>query len=114
MAIFAIDLDGTIWKEEYPGIGPIIPEAVEALREIKKLGHTIIIWTCRQGKLLEEAIDYLKRYNIPFDYVNENVPEKIALYKNDCRKIGANYFVDDRNIGDWSWNDVLEVARNNK
>lgn len=111
MAVFAIDLDGTVWKEAYPGIGLIIPEAINSIKEIKNLGHTIIIWTCRQGKLLEDAVNTLKRYNVPFDFINENDPERIKLYGSDCRKIGADFFVDDRNVGCWSWNDVLEVAR---
>jgi len=111
MAIFAIDLDGTIWEEQYPDIGPIFQEAIESLREIKQLGHTIILWSCREGKLLEDALNVMKQYNIPYDYANENIPERVKFYNSDCRKIGADYFVDDRNIGKWTWQDVLEVAR---
>ena len=33
-----------------------------------------------------------------FDAVNENLPERIALYNNDCRKIGADYYIDDKNL----------------
>jgi hydroxymethylpyrimidine pyrophosphatase-like HAD family hydrolase len=111
MAIFAIDLDGTIWKEEYPGIGEIFDEAVKTIKEIKLLGHTIILWSCREGKLLQEALEVINKYNIPYDFVNENIPERIKFYNSDCRKIGADFIVDDRNIGKWTWNDVLEIAR---
>jgi membrane-anchored protein YejM (alkaline phosphatase superfamily) len=112
--IFAIDCDGTLWKEDFPSIGSIFPEAISAVKEIKKLNHTIIIWTCRQGKLLEEALATLKYYGVPYDYVNENVPAQVELYGNDCRKVGAHVFVDDRNVGKWSWDDVLEIARRNR
>lgn len=111
MAIFAIDLDGTIWEEKFPNIGTIFPEAVNALKEIKQLGHTIILWSCREGKLLEEALQVIKKCNIPYDFANENVPERVKFYNSDCRKIGADFIVDDRSIGKWTWDDVLEVAR---
>ncbi|MDP4224873.1 MAG: hypothetical protein Q8910_00690 [Bacteroidota bacterium] len=109
-AIFSIDCDGTLFKEDWPNIGEPFQEAIKALREIKRLGHYIILNTCRQGILLEEVLAFMKRYDIPYDYANENIPDKIALF-GDCRKIGADVFVDDRNIGKWTWIDVLEKAR---
>jgi hypothetical protein len=109
MAIFKIDCDGTIWEEQWPKIGPLIPQADEVMRLIKKLGHTIIIDTCRSGKYLEEALQFLKDNDIPYDYVNENVPWLIEQY-GDCRKISADYMIDDKNITPWTWEQVLEVA----
>jgi hydroxymethylpyrimidine pyrophosphatase-like HAD family hydrolase len=109
MAIFKIDCDGTIWEEQWPGIGPIFPEAIDTMQKIKQLGHTIVIDTCRTGKYLEEAIQCLKDNDIPFDYVNENVPWLIEQY-GDCRKISCDYDVDDKNITPWTWDDVLEIA----
>ncbi|BAI61677.1 conserved hypothetical protein [Methanocella paludicola SANAE] len=110
MAIFAIDFDGTIVIDKYPGIGEPIPEAIDTIREIKKLGHKIIIWSCRVDPQLSEMRDFLIFNRIPFDHINENCPAKIAYYNNDTRKIGADYYIDDKMIGTWTWQDVLSIA----
>jgi hydroxymethylpyrimidine pyrophosphatase-like HAD family hydrolase len=109
--IFAIDFDGTIVKEEWPGIGPLLPGAAEALREIHAMGHTIIIWTLRSRSRLREAVDFMRANDIPFDYVNENCAALLDKYKSDCRKVAADVYVDDRGIGKWTWADVIERAR---
>jgi hypothetical protein len=109
MAIFKIDFDNTIVVEKWPEIGELIPQAAEVMRLIKKLGHIIIIDTCRHGELLDKALQFLKDNDIPYDYANENAPWLIEQY-GDCRKISADYHVDDKNVTPWTWNDVLEVA----
>jgi predicted mannosyl-3-phosphoglycerate phosphatase (HAD superfamily) len=110
MAIFAIDFDGTIVTDQYPDIGEPISEAIDTILELKKLGHKIIIWSCRVEPQLSEMRDFLISNNIPFDLINENCPVKIAYYNNDTRKIGADYYIDDRMIGQWTWQDVLKIA----
>lgn len=112
--IFAIDFDGTIVRHKFPEIGEIIPDAVEAMRQIKDLGHHIIIWTCRAGDTLKEAIDFLNANNIPYDCVNQNLPWHITHYNNDSRKIFADIYIDDANAGRWTWPEVLAVARGHK
>jgi hydroxymethylpyrimidine pyrophosphatase-like HAD family hydrolase len=112
MAIFKIDCDGTIWEDKWPGIGPLLPEAAETMRVINNLGHTIVIDTCRTGKYLEEALQFMKDNNIPYDFVNENVPWLIEQY-GDCRKLSCDYQIDDKNITPWTWEQVLEVAIKN-
>lgn len=111
MAVFAIDFDGTIVTDKYPEIGDIIPEALDGMNELKKYGHKIIIWTCRSDNKLVEMKDFLMVNNIPFDYINENCPVKVAYYNNNSRKVGADYYIDDRMIGKWSWEDVKAIAR---
>jgi hydroxymethylpyrimidine pyrophosphatase-like HAD family hydrolase len=110
MAIFAIDFDGTIVTDKYPDIGEPIPEAIESIREIKRLGHKIIIWSCRVEPQLSNMRKFLMFHNIPFDHINENCPFKIAYYNNDTRKIGADYYIDDKMIGKWTWEDVIIIA----
>lgn len=109
--IFAIDFDGTIVRDDYPHVGDLIPEAAEAIRELKRMGHQVIIWTCREGPARDAMIYFLKQQEIPYDRVNEHVPEQIQRYGADPRKIFANYYIDDRSIGDWTWFMVLETAR---
>lgn len=110
MAVFAIDFDGTIVVDKYPNIGEPIPEAIETIIEVKKLGHKIIIWSCRVEPQLSEMRNFLLINEIPFDHINENCPIKIAHYQNDTRKIGADYYIDDKMVGSWTWKDVLEKA----
>jgi hypothetical protein len=108
--IFKIDFDGTIVKEEWPNVGPPIDGAIEALKEIKQLGHILILDTCRHDHLLEEAKSFLISNGIEFDFYNENPPWLIEQY-GDCRKITCDFDVDDKNITPWTWMDVLEIAR---
>ena len=61
----------------------------------------MILYTCREGDLLREAVDWCKAHGLEFDAVNENLPERIALYGGDCRKISADAYLDDLAIPVW-------------
>ena len=54
----AIDFDGTIVEHRYPEIGREIPFAIETLKRLIKDGHKLILWTVREGELLQEAVDW--------------------------------------------------------
>ena len=58
----------------------------------------LILWTNREGMLLEEALEWCAERGLVFDTVNENLPELIELYKNDCRKINADIYIDDKAV----------------
>lgn len=98
--IIAIDFDDTITEySPWPIMGRIKPEAVSVIKKIKKAGHTIILWTCRDGKYLDEAVNALKKEGVEFDYINEfpGVPTS--------RKVYADIYIDDRALGgivDWN------------
>ncbi len=92
--IIAVDFDGTIVDHMYPTIGNIKEDVVSRMRAEKKHGTTIIIWTCRDGIYIDIMIKYLKDNNIPYDYVNENVP----WVDISSRKIFANEYWDDRAV----------------
>ncbi len=96
--IVAIDFDNTIAKTEYPKIIKPIPEMIKFLRECKEQGATIILWSCRGGKYLDEAVQWCVEHNVPIDYVNENAPFKIESYGNDSRKIAADLYIDDKSF----------------
>lgn len=96
--IIAVDFDGTIVENAYPEIGEPMPGAIICIRYLKGKGHTIIINTCRAGKYVEEAIRWLRKYDIPFDFINENDPARVAQYGEDTRKISADVYIDDKNI----------------
>ena len=47
--------------------------------------------------MLQNAINWCNSYGLYFDAHNENLPELIELFGNDSRKIGADYYCDDKN-----------------
>ena len=96
--IYAIDFDGTLCINEYPNIGQPIYKTIIFCKERKAEGHKLILWTCRSGKYLDEAVAWCKVQGLIFDAVNENLPEMIELFDNDCRKVFADRYIDDKNL----------------
>lgn len=107
--IFAVDFDGTIVENAYPDIGLLRPGAVEALRLMRAHGHTIIIWTCRYGQELEDMVHFLDGHRIPYDYVNDCPKMPLPV-----RKIYADYYIDDRSVSSWTWDDVMRILDSGK
>ncbi len=109
--ILAIDFDGTIVEDAYPKIGKPRLFAFETLQRLQEKGHRLILWTYRNGKRLQEAVDFCKENGVEFYAVNKSYPEEI-LDGSISRKIHADIFIDDRNFGelpDWGkiYNDIL-------
>jgi hypothetical protein len=94
--IIAVDFDGTLCANRYPDIGFGNLELIHYLKEQQEFGAKVILWTCRAGKLLDNAIDWCESMGLIFDAVNENLPEIIAAFGADTRKIFANEYIDDR------------------
>lgn len=103
--IIAVDFDGTLVTHEYPRIGKPIPFAIETLKRLQQEDHhQIILWSVREGELLQEAIDYCKQKGLEFYAVNSNYPEEAMVEQTRPRKLTADLFIDDRNLGgipDW-------------
>ena len=102
----AIDFDGTIVEHAYPEIGRPIPFAIETLLQLQEDGHRLILWTVRSGDLLQEAVNYCAERGLRFFAENENYRgEMEELSAGDYpRKLKADLFIDDRNLGglpDW-------------
>lgn len=96
--IIAVDFDGTLCKNEFPGIGEPRLDIIERLLAEKRAGAKIILWTCRIGERLKEAVDWCEKQGIVFDAVNESLPESIAGWKTNPRKICATEYWDDRAV----------------
>lgn len=96
--IIAVDFDGTIFTNAWPDIGEPIKSTIDALKREQRSGSKIILWTNRMGDKLQEAIDACKKQGIEFDAVNDNLPEIIEAFGDNCRKIFANEYWDDRAI----------------
>lgn len=96
--VIAVDFDGCLCVKKWPEIGAPNWDAIHALIRRKADGDKIILWTCRDGKQLEEAVLWCINHGLRFDAVNENLPENIKFFGNDCRKIWANEYWDDRAV----------------
>lgn len=96
--IYAVDFDKTLnLADTYPELGEPNMELIEFLKERRAAGDKIILWTCREGEFLKEAVKYCNDYGLFFHAVNDNLPENIAYYGNNCRKVWAHHYIDDRN-----------------
>lgn len=96
--VYAVDFDGTICKSKWPGLGPANEDVIRYIKRIQSYGNKIILWTCRTGKMLEDAVNFCREHGLYFDAVNENIPECIELYGGNSRKICADYYVDDKAV----------------
>lgn len=108
--IIAVDFDGTLAKNAYPEIGEPMPGAVEAMQRLKAEGHYLIVWTCRTGELLKDAVNWLLVHNIPFDRINDHNPENLAEYGEGGLKIYADVYIDDKNLGGFGgWFEAMKT-----
>lgn len=102
--IIAVDFDGTIVTHEYPKIGKEIPFAIDTLKRLQeKPDYQLIMWSVREGSLLQEAVEYCRSRGLEFYAVNSNYPEESTEHE-EPRKLQADLFIDDRNLGglpDW-------------
>ena len=98
MSIFAVDFDGTICENKYPYIGDPKIEMIEKLKSLKSNGHKLILWTCRSDERLNEAVEWCKQFNLIFDTVNSNPHYEISKWNNNPRKVGADYYIDDKSL----------------
>ena len=106
----AVDFDGTIVEHRYPEIGKEIMFAFQTLRALQEQGHQLILWTYRSGKELYDAVEYCRRNGIEFYAVNSSYPEEEFDEDYDSRKIDADIFIDDRNIGGLPpWGEIYQM-----
>ncbi len=96
--IIAVDFDGTLCYSNWPDLGEPNRPLINYLKGQKALGNKVILWTCRAGKDLERAIAWCRERQLEFDAINDNLPEIIALYGNNSRKITCDYYIDDRAV----------------
>lgn len=98
--IIAIDFDGTIVPDCFPEIGHPFIGAIESLRKLKENDYKLILWTCRtdlpERKYLTEAVEFCRSHGIEFDAVNDNLPDAPFFEKGNCRKVYADFYIDDK------------------
>lgn len=95
--VIAVDFDGTLERGgDYPVPGTPNYELICILRELRGEGVKLILYTCRENRDLGIALQWCYEHGLIFDAVNENLPERVELHGNDCRKIGADMYIDDK------------------
>lgn len=94
--IIAVDFDGTLCSNKWPEIGEPEELLLGTLRQHQDHGSKIILWTCRTGKLLDDAVKWCEEQGLIFDAINENLPEIIEQMGGDSRKIYADVYIDDK------------------
>jgi len=110
----AIDFDGTIVDDAYPGIGKPRIFAFETLKKLQQDGHRLILWTYRHGERLQEAVDFCEKNGIEFYAVNKSFPEEI-YDESMSRKIHCDLFIDDRNLGGiLGWGEIYQLLTNSE
>ena len=102
----AVDFDGTIVEHAYPKIGKERPFAIETLKALTREGNKLILFTARDGDLLEEAVRFCRERGLEFYAVNSNYPPGalISDSRDKPAKVIADLYIDDRNLGgipDW-------------
>ena len=93
--IVAIDFEGTIVERKYPDIGAPKGDTISFIKRHRRK-YTWILLTCREGEKLREAVEFLDRIGLQFDYVNDNATEVIEGFGYNPRKIYSDYYIDDR------------------
>ena len=96
--IIAVDFDGCICTDCSPNIGEPNWEVINKLKQEQQLGTALILWTCREGKILKNAVKACAKWGLVFDAVNENVPEIIRLWGTSSRKVTADEYWDDKAV----------------
>lgn len=95
--IIAVDFDGTLCIDEYPSIGKPNTRLIKSLKSHIEHGHRVILWTCRTGAALDDAVAWCKTFGLYFDAVNENLPHIKESWGGDTRKVYADIYIDDKN-----------------
>ncbi len=105
----AVDFDGTIVENKFPAIGKPNLFAFETLKAMQQKGMLLILWTVRKEKELDEAIEFCRANGVEFWAVNANYPEE-QFDAEVSRKIEADIFIDDRNIGGFvGWSNIWQT-----
>ena len=113
--MIAVDFDGTIVEHRYPKIGEEIPFATETLKILAQERHKLILWTVREGELLEEAIEWCRQRGVFFYSVNKDYPEEEKSHNGFSRKLKADLFIDDRNLGGLpDWGTIYQMIHEQK
>lgn len=112
----AVDFDGTIVRHRYPAIGEEIPFAVQTLKMLTEERHQLILWTVREGELLDAAIEWCRERGLEFYAINRDFPEEdVTRNESFTRKLKVDMWIDDRNVGGLpDWGTIYRIIHEGK
>ena len=94
-----LDFDGTVVEHDYPRIGKLNPYALEVIKKLQDVGHTIILNTMRvefNDGTLEEAIDFINlNEEIAGINISRYTENKIHPRRWNLDKIESEIYIDD-------------------
>ena len=96
--VIAVDFDGTIVEHRYPRIGEEIPFAIDTLKLLQQEKHRLILWSVREGALLDEAVEWCKARGLEFYAINKDYPEEQKDHQGFSRKLKADLLMLDRQL----------------
>ncbi len=111
--IYAVDFDGTLSMGEWPAVGPANDDLFDFLIRKQRQGDKLILWTCRAGEALSDAVEFCRDKGLEFDAVNDNLPEIVEKYGSNSRKITCDVYLDDRavHVDDYRYSDEVDINR---
>lgn len=92
----ALDFDGTMVRHEFPKVGKDIGAETVLKELINSFDVQYILFTMRDAKYLEDAVQWFKDKNIPLFGINTNPTQK-SWTKSP--KAFADIYIDDLGIG---------------
>lgn len=111
----AVDFDGTIVRHRYPEIGEEIPFATQTLKMLIAERHKLILWSVREGKLLDEAVAWCRERGVEFYAINKDYPEEDVEHDHYTRKLKVDLWIDDRNVGGLpDWGTIYRIIHEHK
>ena len=112
----AVDFDGTIVRHRYPEIGEEVPFATQTLRMLIEDRHKLILWSVREGQLLDDAVEWCRERGVEFYAVNRDFPEEdVTKNIHFSRKLKVDLWIDDRNVGGLpDWGTIYRMIKENK
>jgi len=92
----AIDFDGCLCTDDFPAIGEPNWAVINRAKTEQRAGAGLILWTCREGSLLLDAVAACAGWGLTFDAINESLPDWIEKFRTRPRKVGASEYWDDK------------------
>ena len=96
--VFAVDFDGTLCENKWPHIGRPRYDMINWVKDLRNNGHPVILWTCRDGMALVNALVWCAEHGLFFDAVNDNLEAHKTLFGGNSRKILADFYIDDKAV----------------
>ena len=99
--IIAVDYDDTLTtNNNYPEAGTPNLLAIHYCKEFRRKGGLLLLYTCRAGIPLTNALESLAKEGLTFDAVNANVQEQLDRWLDTDTEISpkpfAHMYIDDR------------------